>query len=86
MLTNDNQLFAAGEIFESKNNSKAGKIYLGIDLNIGDKKILGTFSQNMDQIGTTFVPFSREVPNRDQIGITFVLFSREIPNRDQTIK
>ena len=30
---------AEGEIFESKNNSKSEKIYLGLYLNIGDKKI-----------------------------------------------
>ena len=38
--------------FNSRNQRK---IYLGLYLNTGDKKILGTFCQNRDQIGTTFV-------------------------------
>ena len=45
-------------------------------LNIGDKKILGTFCQNRDQIGTTFVQFSRTKPiNRDRIVSTTIKIS-----------
>ena len=53
------------EIFESKNNFKAGKIYLGLYLSIGDKKTLTTSCQNRDQIGPLLSNFPGKVPIRD---------------------
>ena len=54
---------AEGEIFESKNNSKSEKIYLGLYLNIGDKNILGTFCQNRHQKGPLLFVFENGAPS-----------------------